>query len=169
MDMKDENEYLGALNHLYEKSLMLHDPGSFNKTLYFFFVDALAHIDYTASIYAFHYESPKIIMGGEYLRWRIDEEKKGDRVKFKGFINWLREEHPGKFAALPSLWQMIYDTENPASYRSFRIVTDPNSKTPLPADFFYAVTDEFFDTDFLKSLYNENSLATLFVTYSTQC
>ncbi|MFA4824166.1 MAG: hypothetical protein WC593_03315 [Methanoregula sp.] len=164
--MQDENEFLAVLNHLYEKSLMLHDTGSFNKTLYFFFIDALAHIDYTASIYAYHYESPKNIMGGEYLRWRIDEEKKGDRSKFKGFINWLRETRPEKFAALPSLWQMIYNSEDPASYRSFRIVPDPNSKTPLSADFFYILIDEFFDQDFLKSLYNDASLSTLFVTYS---
>ncbi|MEI7858167.1 MAG: hypothetical protein WCH85_11810 [Methanomicrobiales archaeon] len=163
--MQDDNEYLGVLTRLYEKSLMLHDTGSFNKTLYFFFIDALAHIDYTASIYAYHYESPKNIMGGEYLRWRIDEEKKGDRLKFKGFINWLKENHPQKFASLPLLWQMIYDTENPASYRSFRIVPDPNSRVGVPADFFSAIIDEFFEQDFLKSLYNENSLATLFETY----
>ncbi|MFA4849085.1 MAG: hypothetical protein WC626_05095 [Methanoregula sp.] len=165
--MQDDNEFLAVLNHLYEKSLMLHDTGSFNKTLYFYFVDALAHIDYTASLYAYHYESPKNIMGVEYLRWRIDEEKKGERIKFKGFINWLREEHPKKFDSLPSLWQMIYDSEDPASYRSFRIVLDPDSKTPIPADFFYAVIDEFFNQEFLKSLYEDASLAKLFVTYST--
>jgi len=164
--MQDDNEYQSVLNHLYEKSLMLHDTGSFNKTLYFFFIDALAHIDYTASIYAYHYESPKNIMGGEYLRWRIDEEKKGDRIKFRGFINWLRDEHPQKFASLPSLWQMIYDTEDPASYRSFRIVPDPDSKNPLLPDFLYAVIDEFFDQDFLKSLYIDASLSTLFTTYT---
>lgn len=165
--MQDDNEFLAVLNHLYEKSLMLHDTGSFNKTLYFYFIDALAHIDYTASLYAYHYESPKNIMGAEYLRWRIDEEKKGDRVKFKGFINWLREEHPAKFESLPSLWQMIYDTEDPANYRSFRIVIDPDSKSPIPVDFFYAIIDEFFDQEFLKSLYEDASLGKLFITYST--
>ena len=79
-------------------------------------------------------------MGAEYLRWRIDEEKKGDRAKFPGFINWLRENTPEKFARLPSLWQMIYDTEDPASYRSFRIVLDPDSRNLLPVDFFYALS-----------------------------
>ncbi len=165
--MQDDNEYLAVLSHLYEKSLMLHDTGSFNKTLYFFFIDALAHIDYTASIYAYHYESPKNIMGGEYLRWRIDEEKKGDRTKFKGFVNWLKENHPDRFDRLPSLWQMIYDTENTASYRSFRIVPDPDSKTPLLPAFFYIVIDEFFDQEFLKSLYEDASLSKLFITYTT--
>ena len=163
--MQDDNEYQEVLNHLYEKSLMLHDTGSFNKTLYFFFIDALAHIDYTASIYAYHYESPKNIMGGEYLRWRIDEEKKGDRTRFPGFITWLKENHPDRFARLPTLRQMIYDTEDKASYRSFRIVPDPDSKNPLLPDFFYPVIDEFFDKDFLKSLYSDASLSTLFITY----
>ena len=166
--MQDDNEYQAVLNHLYEKSLMLHDTGSFNKTLYFFFIDALAHLDYTASIYAYHYESPKNIIGGEYLRWRNDEEKRGDRTKFKGFVNWLKENNPERFARLPSLWQMIYDNEDKASYRSFRIVPDPDSKTPLLPDFFYAVIDEFFDQDFLKSLYEDASLSKLFITYTSR-
>ncbi|RPI35637.1 MAG: hypothetical protein EHM53_07985 [Methanoregulaceae archaeon] len=163
--MQDDNEYITVLRSLYEKSLILHDTGSFNKILYFYFIDSLAHIEYTASIYSYNYGSPKIIMGTEYLRWRIDEEKKGDRVRFPGFINWLRQNMPEKFARLPSLWQMIYDTEDPASYRSFRIVLDPDSKKPLPADFFHAVIDEFFEPEFLKSLYEDASLSVLFREY----
>jgi hypothetical protein len=166
--MQDDNEFVPVLQHLYEKSLMLHDTGSFSRVLYFFFIDSLAHIDYTASVYAYHYESPKNIMGAEYLRWRIDEEKKGDRPKFPGFVNWLRDNHPDRFGRLPSLWQMIYDTENPASYRSFRIVVDPDSKKPIPADFFYVVIDEFFEPEFLKSLYEDASLGTLFASYCKQ-
>jgi len=166
--MQDDNEFVGVLRHLYEKSLVLQDTGSFNKVLYFYFIDSLAHIDYTAGIYAYQYESPKNIMAAEYLRWRIDEEKKGDRSKFPAFINWLRENHPDRFGRLPSLWQMIYDTEDPASYRSFRIVLDPDSRNLLPGDFFYAVIDEFFEPEFLKSLYEDASLATLFGTYCKQ-
>jgi len=161
----EENEFLSVLSHLYEKSLILQDTHLFNKVLYFYLVDSLAHIDYTAGIYAFNIMSPKNIMSGEYLRWRIDEEKKGDRAKFPGFINWLKEYHPAKLAALPSLWQMIYDDEDPAGYRSFRIVLDPDSKAPIPIGFFYAIIDEFFETEFLKSLYEDASLATLFNTY----
>ena len=82
--------------HLYEKSLILHDTSLFDKTLYFFFVDALAHIDYTCSIYAYNYQSPKNIMGAEYMRWRIDEEKKGDRVHFPAFIAWLKRGTAGE-------------------------------------------------------------------------
>ncbi len=166
--MPEENEFLSILDYLYRKSLMLQDTSGFNKVLYFYLIDSLAHIDYTAGIYAYNYGSPKNIMGAEYLRWRIDEEKKGDRQKFPGFVNWLRENHPEKFAALPSLWQMIYDTEDPAGYRSFRIVIDPDSKTPIPPDFFYAIIDEFFEPEFLKSIYDDASLAGLFRTYCSQ-
>ena len=157
--MQDDNEFIPVLRHLYEKSLILHDTGSFHKVLYFYFIDSLAHIDYTASLYTYNYESPKNIMGAE---------KKGDRAKFPGFINWLRENKPEKFARLPSLWQMIYDTKDPASYRSFRIVLDPESRKPLPPDFFYAVIDEFFEPEFLKSLYDDASLSVLFKEYSGQ-
>ena len=165
----EENEFLSVLSYLYEKTLILQDPGQFNKVLYFYFVDSLAHIDYTAGIYAFNILSPKNIMGGEYLRWRIDEEKKGDRAKFPGFIAWLKENRPEKFALLPSLWQMIYDSEDPAEYRSFRIVLDPDSRNLLPLDFFYIIIDEFFEPEFLKSLYEDASLSTLFKTYSATC
>lgn len=167
--MSDDNEYNAVLTHFYEKSLILHDTALFNKVLNFYFIDALAHIDYTCGLMAFNYQSPKNLMSAEYMRWRIDEEKKGDRPKFPAFMNWLKENHPEKFAALPSLWQMIYDKEDPASYRSFRIVLDPDSRQPIPANFFYAVIDEFFDQEFLKSLYDGASLAVLFETFlSTQ-
>ena len=162
--MNADNEYINALTHLYEKSLILHDTSLFNKTLYFYFIDAIAHIDYTCSIYAFNYQSPKNIMGAEYLRWRIDEEKKGDRPQFPAFIAWLKTA-PEKFATLPSLWQMLYDLEDPAGYRSFRIVLDPDSRQEIPANFFIAVIDEFFEQDFLKSLYEDASLSTLFTAF----
>jgi hypothetical protein len=166
--MQDDNEYAPILRHLYGKSLVLHDTGSFNRVLWFYFIDSIAHIDYTLCILTYPFESPKNIMGGEYLRWRIDEEKKGDRAKFPGFVNWLREKKPEKFARLPSLWQMIYDTEDPACYRSFRIIIDPDSRKPVPADFFYAVIDEFFEPEFLKSMYEDASLAALFREYLGQ-
>ena len=100
--MNADNEYQNVLSHLYEKSLILHDTSLFNKTLYFYFIDSIAHIDYTCGIYAFNYQSPKNIMGAEYLRWRIDEEKKGDRPRFPAFIAWLKNTHPEKFARIPS-------------------------------------------------------------------
>jgi hypothetical protein len=160
--MNADNEYQNILSHLYEKSLILHDTALFNKTLYFYFIDSIAHIDYTCGIYAFNYQSPKNVMGAEYLRWRIDEEKKGDRPRFPAFIAWLKNTHPEKFARIPSLWQMLYDPEDPAGYRSFRIVLDPDSRQAIPANFFTVVIDEFFEQDFLKSLYEDASLSTLF-------
>ena len=163
--MDADKGYLAVLTHLYEKSLILQDTGMFHKVLYFYFIDAIAHIDYTCSISAFNYQSPKIIMGGVYLRWRIDEEKKGDRAKFPSFVNWLKRENPEKFASLPSLWQMVYDTEDPAGYRSFRIVLDPDSRSEIPSDMFIIMIDEFFEPEFLKSLYSDASLATLFDSY----
>jgi len=163
--MQDDNEYMQVLRHLYGKSLVLHDTGSFNRVLWFYFIDSLAHIDYTASLSVWNYESPKNIMSGEYLRWRIDEEKKGDREKFSGFVNWLRENRPEKFSMLPSLWQMIYDSEDPAGYRSFRIVLDPDSRNPVQADYLLAMIDEFFEPEFLKSLYEDASLSKLFKEY----
>ena len=163
--MTADNEYHSVLNHLWGKSLILHDPALFNKTLYFYLLDSLAHIDYTCSISAFNYQSPKNILGAEYMRWRIDEEKKGDRAIFPAFIPWLKEKHPKKFATLPSLWQMVYDPEDPAEYRSFRIVIDPDSRQPVPAEVFIAMIDEFFDQDFLKSLYEDASLSVLFKTF----
>jgi len=99
------------------------------------------------------------------MRWRIDEEKKGDRPQFPAFVAWLKKNHPEKFAALPSLWQMVYDPEDPAEYRSFRIVLDPDSRQAVPPEVFTAFIDEFFEQDFLKSLYEEASLSTLFKTF----
>jgi hypothetical protein len=166
--MQDDNEFLTVLDYLYGKSLMLQDMGGFNKVLYFYLIDSFAHIDYTAGIYAYNYGSPKNIIGAEYLRWRIDEETKGDRARFPAFVNWLRDNEPERFRKLPSLWQMIYDTEDPACYRSFRIVLDPDSKAPIPADFFTAIIDEFFEPEFLKSIYEDASLGTLFIKYCAE-
>ena len=168
MDMPAENEYAPVLSYLYNKTLILHDTALFDQTLYFYLVDALAHIDYTLGIYTYNYTSIKNIMGGEYLRWRIDEEKKGYRPQFPGFVNWLRDNNPEKFAKLPSLWQMIYDTEDPASYRAFRIVLDPDTKQPVSPEMFTLMIDEFFAQEFLKSLYEEGSLALLLKTYLAQ-
>lgn len=89
--MQDDNEYLTVLDYLYGKSLMLQDTSGFNKILYFYLIDSLAHIDYIAGILAYNYGSPKKVVGAEYMCWRIDEKKKGDRTKFSGFINWIRK------------------------------------------------------------------------------
>jgi hypothetical protein len=160
--MTSDPEYVHVLEHLYEKSLILHDESLWHPVLYFYFMDALAHLDYTIGLMSYHYKSPRVMMTGEYLRWRIDEEKKGDRLKFPAFINWLKEHHTGHFESLPFLWRKIYDNGDKVSYRSFRIVLDPDSREPIRPHVFYNMIEDFFKTDFLKSLYSDASLSALF-------
>ena len=163
--MQEQNEYSRMMHYLYGKSLILHDISDFQQVLYFFFIDALVHIDYTLSTLGYNFASIRNEITREHLRWRIDEEEKGDRAYFKGFINWLKESNPEKFDDLPLVWSLVYDEESPAEYRSFRLVLDPDSNQPIPTSFFFMAIDEFFDQDFLKSLYNGNSLARLFEEY----
>lgn len=161
--MRDNNEYVRALLWLYGKSLMLHDTSLFHPVLKFFFLDAVAHLDYTIGLLSYNYSSPKNIMGMEYLRWRVDEEKKGDRPLFRGFVNWLKEAYPDRFDRLPMVWRAVYDDEDPAGYRSFRLVLDPDTRTAIPVGFFTTAIDELFENEFLKSLYQDDgSLARLF-------
>jgi hypothetical protein len=160
--MNEDREYVHILEHLYEKSLILHDQTLWHPVLDFYFIDALAHIDYTVGLMTYNYQSPKNIMAGQYLRWRIDEEKKGDRAKFPAFVAWLKANHPGRFDDLPYLWRRIYDPDDPASYWSFRIVLDPNTREPIRPHVFYNMIEDFFKTEFLKSLYDDASLANLF-------
>ncbi|NLX48810.1 MAG: hypothetical protein GXY82_02825 [Methanospirillum sp.] len=164
--MSENNEYRRGLQALYGKSLMLHDTALFHPVLKFFFIDACAHLDYTLGLMSYNYASPKNIMSMEYLRWRVDEEKKGDRPLFRGFVNWLKANHPDRFERLPAVWRAVYDDEDPAGYRSFRLVLDPDSTTALPLGFFTLAINELFDNEFLKSLYEETgSLARFFEEY----
>lgn len=163
--MNGDTEYQHMLAHLYGKSLILHDTSLFHPVLYFYFIDALAHLEYTLGLMTYSYQSPKVIMSGEYLRWRIDEEKKGERSRFPAFIRWLKARHPDTFARLPMVWRRVYDPEDPAEYRSFRLVLDPDSRQPIPPSLFYRMIEEFFDKEFLKSLYEDASLAIKFREY----
>ncbi|MDH7491349.1 MAG: hypothetical protein QHG97_02980 [Methanolinea sp.] len=164
--MNADEEYVRVLEHLYEKSLVLHDTSLWDPVLQFFFLDALAHLDYTLGILSYTYQSPKNIMAQEYMRWRIDEEKKGNRQHFPAFMSWLAKNHPDRYTRLPTLWQRIYDPDDPASYRSFRIVLDPDSQQVIKPHVFFRMIDEFFDREFLKSLYSEDgSLSRLFAEF----
>ena len=160
--MPSDQEYVHILEHLYEKSLILHDPSLWHPVLDFYFVDALAHIDYSVGLMAYSYQSPRVIMSGQYLRWRIDEEKQGDRSKFPAFIGWVKEKYPERFEQLPGLWKRIYDPDDEACYISFRIVLDRNTRDPIRPHVFYLMIEEFFKPEFLKSLYTDASLAILF-------
>jgi hypothetical protein len=160
--MPSDQEYVHVLEHMYEKSLILQDETMWDPVLAFYYMDALAHLDYTVGLMAYHYKSPRVMMTGEYLRCRVDQEKLGDRPKFPAFINWLRTEHPDRFEALPTLWRKIYDTEDEAMYLSFRVVLERDSKSPIRPHVFRFLIDEFFKSDFLKTLYTDASLAILF-------
>jgi len=160
--MLEANEYTRIMQKFYGKSLILESPSEFHPVLYFYFIDALAHIDFTHGLQANNYMSQRYVMGMEYMRWRVDEEKVGDRVHFPDFINWLKEEHRETFEELPMLWTGIYDRDDPAHYRSFRIALSPDDKTPIPAEYLSAFIDEFFNREFLKQLYATSALARLF-------
>jgi len=158
----EKNEYHHVLDTLYSKSLVLESVGDFNQVLYFYFMDTIAHIDFSVCILAYNYHNVRNKMNMEYMRWRIDEEKKGDRVLFPEFINWLKTNHPEKFNTLPSLWRAIYDNSTPAGYRSFRISINPDINQPTEINHFMTWIEEFFSQDFIKSLYNGASLDILF-------
>ncbi|WP_319642384.1 hypothetical protein [Methanovulcanius yangii] len=153
------------MEKLYNKSLMLETPSDFHPILKFYFLDAIAHIDYTICILSFNILSPRNMMNMEYMRWRIDQEKLDDRNIFPGFINWLKAEHPENFERLPTIWKEIYDTDSEAGYRSFRIALKQVERQPLPPQFFLKVVDEMYDKNFLKSLYKDGSLGKLIESY----
>lgn len=160
--MSSDAEYVHVLEHLYEKSLILQDETMWHPVLAFYYMDALAHLDYTIGLMAYHYKSPRVMMTGEYLRCRVDQEKLGDRPKFLSFINWLKKNHPEKFEALPTIWRRVYDEGDEARYMSFRIVLERDSKEPIRPHVYRSFIDEFFKADFLKTLYSDASLGMLF-------
>lgn len=166
--MSSDSEYIHVLEHMYEKSLILQDETMWHPVLAFYYMDALAHLDYTIGLMAYHYKSPRVMMTGEYLRCRVDQEKLGDRPKFPAFINWLKEKHPERFAALPTLWRRVYDEDDEARYMSFRIVLERDSKEPIHPHVYRSFIEEFFKADFLKTLYSDASLATLFEEFKTK-
>ena len=69
---------------------------------------------------------------------------------------------------MPTLWRRVYDSEDLAGYRSFRIVLDPDSRMAIPVSFFYRAIEEFFSTAFLKSLYDDASLSGFFREFLAQ-
>ncbi|NLA37893.1 MAG: hypothetical protein GX882_00615 [Methanomicrobiales archaeon] len=163
--MLEVNEYARVMQKFYSKSLILESPSDFHPVLHFYFIDALAHIDFTLGLQAYNFMSPRNIMNMEYMRWRVDEEKIGDRVHFPDFINWLKEEKPEVFDKLPMLWTGVYDRDDPAQYQSFRIVLNPDDRKPIPSEYLSMFIDEFFDREFLKQLYSTSTLARLFDKY----
>ncbi len=163
--MQDVNEYMKVLQQLYEKSLILEDMSDMHPILKFYYFEALAHLDFSISILAYNFQNPRNFLSKEFLRLRIDESKKEGREKFPGFMKWLSEEHPEQYEQFPLFIQKIYSANDPASYRSFQIILDPETRNATPAGHFRIMIDEMFDRSYLNSLYNESKTAKLYNSY----
>ena len=133
--------------------------------LYFYWMDAVAHLDYTLAALAHSVDSIKCAMTGEYLRYRVNTAKTGDYALFPQFMVWLRDNHQEAFENTPILWQLEYDPDEDAGYVGFRVVLDRSSKLPLPPQFFQDMTDDLFNQGLLRSLYPEGKLGKLFAEF----
>lgn len=159
------NDYDKEINYLYSKSLILETPSDMDPVLYFYFIDTIAHLDFTLSALAYSTDSIKCTMTAEYLRKRVDEAKTGDNALFPKFMMWLRDTNKEMFEETPILWQLVYDTDEDAGYLGFRIVLDSNSKTPLPPQFFHDMADDLFSMKLLRSIYPEGAIGKLFAEF----
>lgn len=166
--MQERNEYEGVLQYLYERSLILENLSDFHPELSFWYFDALAHLDYSISLFAYNADSPRNMLSREYLKYRKDESLQEQYSLFTGFMNWLRENYPQEYEIFPLFLQKIYDPGDEASYRSFRIVLDPNDKKPTPSAVLRVMVDEMFDKKYLASLYNGSSISGLYNQYIHQ-
>jgi len=103
------------------------------------------------------------------MKCRKDKTLEGNLARFDGFMNWLRQNHPDEYEKFPLFIQKIYDPSDMASYRSFRIVLDPNDKKPTPPAVLMMMIDEVFDKAYLASIYNGSSMAHLYAQYMDTC
>jgi len=163
--MVETNEYIQALQALYLKSLVLEDMSAFHQVLGFYYFDALAKLDYSISVLAYNIGSPKVILSHETIRRRLDEANNGEQALYPQFMNWLATKSPEIYEIFPLFIQNIYSQTHPASYRSFRIVLDPDSKLPMPAHYFHMMIEEMFDPQHLSMLYKGSRTAKLFDEY----
>jgi len=163
--MHENNEYEKVLETLYNKSLILENLSDFQPHLSFWFFDALAHLDYTISLFAYNADSPRNLLSRELLKFRSDISKKEPYVFFADFMNWIRKEHPQEYEKFPLFFQKIHDPDDKASYRSFHIVLDPDDKKPISPTVFRVMVDEMFDKAYLASLYNGSSMSLLYNQY----
>lgn len=161
----EKNDYSQQIEYLYHKSLILETPSDMDPVLYFYFIDTIAHLDYTLSLLCYSADSIKCTMTAEYLRTRVDTAKEGDYALFPAFMVWLRDNHKEQFEETPILWQLIYDPDEVSTYLGFRIVLDPNSKIPLPPQFFHDMADDLFGMKFLRSIYPEGPIGKLFAEF----
>jgi hypothetical protein len=163
--MIETNEYMQALQALYAKSLVLEDMSSFHPVLGFYYIDALAKLDYSISVLAYNIGSPKVVLSHDAIRRRLDEANSGDHALYSQFMIWLMAKAPDIYEIFPLFIQNIYSQTHPASYRSFRIVLDPESKHPMPAQYFHIMIEEMFDPQYLNMIYKGSRAAKLFDEY----
>ncbi len=163
--LPEKNGYSTQMEYLYHKSLILETPSEMDPVLYFYFIDAIARLDYTLSALEYNVDSIKCAMTAEYLRSRVDTAKSGDYARFPAFMLWLRDNHKDQFEETPILWQLVYDPDEEACYLGFRIVLDSSSKAPIPPQFFHDMTDDLFGLKFLRSIYPDGALGKLFTEF----
>jgi hypothetical protein len=164
--MLETNEYTQVLQGLYNKSLILEDISLFHPVLGFYHLDALARVDYSISVLAYNTSSPKVLLSHDAIRRRLAEAKVGLYARYPQFMAWLETTHPHVYEVFPLFIQNIYSKEHPASYRSFRIVLDPDSKIPMPARYFRIMIEEMFDPQYLNMIYKGSKAAKLFDEYA---
>ncbi len=167
--MLEVNEYARVLQTLYNKSLILEDTSDFHPVLRFWYFDALAHLDYSISLLAYNADSPRNLMSREYLKHHTDEAQDEKLKIFPGFMAWLEVTHPEDHEKFPLFIQKIYSSSDPASYRSFRIILNPDDRRPMPPETFQIMVDEMFERSYLTALYNNSSVATKLDEYIRTC
>lgn len=165
--MIETNEYMQALQALYAKSLVLEDMSSFHQVLGFYYIDALARLDYSIAVLAYNIGSPKVVLSHDTIRRRLAEANSGDYALYPQFMNWLATKAPDIYEIFPLFIQNIYSQTHKASYRSFRIVLDPESKHPMPAQYFHIMIEEMFDPQYLNMIYKGSKAAKFFDEYTT--
>ena len=163
--LPQRNEYSNEIDYLYHKSLILENPSEMDPVLYFYFIDTIAHLDYTLSALAYNIDSIRCAMTAEYLRHRLDLAKEGDNGLFPDFMIWLRDTNQEMFENPPILWPLVYDPDEPTRYAGFRVVLSPWSRPPLPPQFFHVMSDDLFAQPLLRSLYPTGALGKLFAAF----
>ncbi len=167
--MLEVNEYARVLQALYNKSLILEDTSDFHPVLRFWYFDAMAHLDYSISLLAYNADSPRNLMSREYLKHRTDESQTDQLGIFPKFMAWLETNHPDEYEKFPLFVQKIYSSSDPASYRSFRIILNPDDRRPMPPETFQIMIDEMFERSYLSALYNNSSVASKLNEYIGTC
>ncbi len=167
--MLEVNDYARVLQALYNKSLILEDTSDFHPVLKFWYFDALAHLDYTITHLAFNADSPRNLMSLEYIKHRTDTAQDEKLKVFPGFMAWLEANHPEEHEKFPLFIQKIYSPSDPAMYRSFRIILNPDDRRPIPPETFQIMIDEMFERSYLSALYNNSSVATKLNNYIGTC